>query len=65
MPEAIQGALARVLVNVRDDVEGEVEDALEVARADVGLEWWMSLRRSRLIAGRSPAARSGCSPRRQ
>src|SRR5439155_14347148 len=27
--------LARVLVNASDDVEGEVEDALEVARADI------------------------------
>ena len=30
-----QGALARVLVDVGDDVQGEVEDPLEVARADV------------------------------
>ena len=30
-----QGALARVLVHVGDDVQGEVEDALQVARADV------------------------------
>ncbi len=30
-----QGALARLLVDVGDDVEREVQDALEVARADV------------------------------
>ena len=30
-----QGALARVLIDVGDDVQREVEDALEVARADV------------------------------
>ena len=30
-----QGALARVLVDVGDDVQGEVEDPLQVARADV------------------------------
>ena len=30
-----QGALARLLVDVGDDVQGEVQDALEVARADV------------------------------
>ena len=30
-----QGALARLLVDVGDDVQREVEDALEVARADV------------------------------
>ncbi len=33
--EGEQGALARLLVDVGDDVEGEVEDPLEVARADV------------------------------
>src|SRR6185312_1003275 len=30
-----EGPLAGVLVDVRDDVQGEVEDALQVARADV------------------------------
>src|SRR4029079_16834254 len=33
--ERRQGALARVLVDVGDDVQREVEDALQVARADV------------------------------
>ncbi len=33
--EGGQGALARVLIDVGDDVQGEVQDALEVARADV------------------------------
>src|SRR6185436_18315313 len=33
--ERLERSLARVLVDVRDDVEGEVEDALEVPRADV------------------------------
>ena len=30
-----QGALPSVLVDVRDDVQGEIEDSLEVARADI------------------------------
>ena len=33
--ERLQGALARLLVDVGDDVQREVEDALEVAGADV------------------------------
>src|SRR4029079_9482310 len=33
--ECLERPLARVLVDVRDDVQGEVEDALEVPRADV------------------------------
>ena len=33
--EGEEGALARLLVDVGDDVQREVEDALEVARADV------------------------------